>query len=338
MLQLFNQVMHHKTFSRLSILGTVAVSLLLTGCIGVQTNLAFYGEGQWTGVQAITISPEFVELMESEGTDGGELTTETEGLDEWLQQAQGAAADQSLNVTFDEVTEEDGSLTYVIQADGSQYDTLNEIFFQGEADISVAEVDGQRQITIRYDTSETTEGEATPEDEALSAEMMEAFGFRIITRISGGNIISHNADRVEGNTAFWDTPGLVEITLTEAAIFDTGTLAPQDMQLGSGSSLTTLLEGLEQSAENATTETTSESTTESTETTAESTDSTAATQETATESADDTATTPATEGDALPVSGAILPDGSSAASLIFAGLVLISLVGAGAVTATLHRE
>ena len=335
---LIKQFIQVKKFSKVSILVAAAASLLLTGCIGVQTNLGFYGEGQWSGVQAITLSSEFVELMESEGTDvGGELTTETQDLDEWVQQAQGAAADNSLNVTFNEVTGEDGSLTYVMEAEGSQYEALNQVLFQGEADISVADVDGQRQITIRYDSSEATEGEATPEGEEMSAEMMEAFGFSFITRISGGEIISHNADRVEGNTAFWETPGLIEITLTEAAIFDPGTLAPQDVPVGSGLPLTTLLEELAQSAENTTAEVTTESTTLSSETET-GTESTTPSTDPATESGDTSAAAPATEEQALPQSGAIIPDGSSAASLVLAGLVLISLVGAGAATAVLKRE
>jgi len=317
MLQLFYQIIHSKKISRLSILVVVAVSLLLTGCIGVQTNLGLYGEGQWSGVQAITLSPELVKLRASEGTDSGQLPISTEGLDKWLQHAQDMAADESLNVTFNEVSEEDGSLTYVLQADGSQYETLNEVFFQGKADISVAEVEGQRQVTIRYDTSKATEGEAMPGGQEISAETMEAAGSKIITRISGGKIIDHNADRVEGNTAFWETPGLIEITLTEAAIFDTGTLAPQDMQLGSSPSLTTPIEE-EQSTESAPTEQAAESV------------------ETPQETAP--ATSPATEDQALPPTGAILPGSGSTASLVLAGLVLISLVGAGAVTVMLNRE
>lgn len=323
MLQLFKQIINTKKFSRLSILGAVAVSMLLTGCIGVQTNLAFHGDGQWSGVQAITLSSEFVDLMESEGTDDGGLTTETEDLDQWRQQAQDAAADENLQVTFNETTGEDGSVTYVVQADGSQYDALNEILFQGEAEISVADVDGKRQITLRYDSSDTSGGEATPEEEEMSAEMMEAFGFSFVTRITGGEIISHNADRVEGNTAIWETPGLIEITLTEAGLFDPVTLAPQDMQVGSGLPLTSLLEGLEQGAESATPETTTEETSDSTEATP---------QDTA------PAADPATESQALPQSGAILPDSNSTASLVLAGLVLISLVGAGAATTVLNRE
>jgi len=319
MLKLFKQIIHSTRFSRVSILGVVATSLLLTGCIGVQTNLGFYGDGQWSGVQAITLSPEFVQLRESEGSDGSELATKTAGLDEWIQRAQDADADESLNVTFNEVTDEDSSRTYVLQAEGSQYETLNEVLFEGKADISVADVDGQRQITIRFDPSETTEGQAMQE-EAMSAEMMGAFGAKVITRISGGEIISHNADRVEGNTAIWETPGLVEITLTEAALFDPGTLAPQDMQVGgSGPALTTLLEGREQSAENTPTE---EGTAESAE----------ILQETA------PATDSASEEQALPVSGAILPNNSSVASLVLAGLVLIALVGTGIATAGLNRE
>lgn len=358
MLALFKQKFQAVNFSKLSILTVAFAALLLTGCISVQTNLALHGQGEWNGVQAITLSSDFVELME-EGEGGtSEFSTETEELDELLQQAQNAAADETLNVTFDEVQGDDGSLSYVIQANGSRYETLNEVLFQGEADISVAEVDGQRQITIRYDAAEATEGEAAPTEaeEQMSAEMMEAFGFSIVFRISGGEIISHNADRVEGNTAIWETPGIIEITLTESAEFDPATIAPADAPSGAGISLATLLDAAEQASDaeqqssTATESTTAEDTTAQTEESAETTTESAMaesaedsaaetpTEESAPAPTDETsAEAPATEEQALPTSGAILPQNGSAAPVVLAGVVLVALVGAGATT-TLRRK
>jgi len=352
MLALFKQNFQAVNFSKLLILTVAFAALLLTGCISVQTNLALHGQGEWNGVQAITLSSDFVELME-EGEGGtSEFSTETEELDELLEQAQNAAADETLNVTFDEVQGDDGSLSYVIQANGSRYETLNEVLFQGEADISVAEVDGQRQITIRYDAAEATEGEAAPTEaeEQMSAEMMEAFGFSIVFRISGDEIISHNADRVEGNTAIWETPGIIEITLTESAEFDPATIAPADAPSGAGISLATLLDAAEQASdaeqqssaatEGTTTEDTTAQTEDSTETTTESAmaesaeDSAAetATEESTTATDETSAEAPATEEQALPTSGAILPQNGSAAPVVLAGVVLVALVGAGATT------
>ena len=55
--------------------------------------------------------------------------------------------------------------------------------------------------------------------------MLEAFGLSITFRISGGQIISSNASRVEGSTAIWETPDKIEVTLTEAAAFSADTIA-----------------------------------------------------------------------------------------------------------------
>jgi hypothetical protein len=320
-----------RNFSRLSILAIAMLALLLTGCISVQTNVALHGNGSWNGVQAITLSPDFVELMESEGED---LSSDTEGLDEWLQEAQSAGGNANVNASFNEVKGEDGSLSYVLQADGSEYDALNQVLFQGEADISVADVNGQRQVTIRYDAASATEGggETTAAEEEMSAEMLELFGFSIITRISGGEIINHNADRVEGGTAIWETPKLIEVTLTEAISFDPATVAPQEApSTGTAPSLATLLTELEENAE-----------TDATEETASATRTEELTIETpAEESASEPEAAPdaevASETQNLPQSGAILPVDTSDAPLLIAGLVLIALVGAG-VSTTLRKK
>ena len=89
-----------KHIKRASILTVIFAALLLAGCVNAQSNVALYGNGQWSGAQAMTLSAEFVELMESEGQAGGELTTDTESLDEWIQQAQNAGARNDLKVSF----------------------------------------------------------------------------------------------------------------------------------------------------------------------------------------------------------------------------------------------
>jgi len=356
MLALLTQKSNRKTLSRLSILTLAFAALLLTGCLSVQTNVALHGQGQWHGVQAITLSEDFVQLMESEG-GSSELTTDTEGLDEWLDQAQDAAAQDNLNVSFNEVRGDDGSLSYILQADGQQLDTLNQVLFQGQAEISVNEVDGQRQITIVYDPTEA-EGEdvPTPAEQEMSAEMMQAFGISMFFRITGGQIISHNADRVEGSTAIWETPRQVEVTLTEAAEFAPNSVAPVQAPASSVPSIATLLATAAQQNETGDAEstpaeqTTTESTATETETAPETTtsESTTTTAEPTTETSAEVteeetapageATTPTTTDNeataaeaepALPASGAILAGPVSTTPIILAGLVLVALVGAG---------
>jgi len=347
-----------KSFTRVSTLVVVFAALLLAGCFNAQSNVALYGNGQWSGVQAMTLSADFVQMMESSDQPGGsELTTETEGLDEWVQQAQSAANRGDLNVSFDEVKNDDGSLSYILQASGQSLETLNEVMFQGQANIEEAVIDGQKRITIMYDASQTdgegsTGSAPTPAEEQMTAEMMQAFGISIITKISGGEIINHNADRVEGGTAIWETPKMVEITLTEAAELNPDALTLEDVPNTGAFDLTALIDAANQMETGAapttqepdTAPTTDESAAPTTETTTQSTVSDAAPQDSAasaeatTQSTDAPANTPAVAEDALPTSGAILPGNVSDTPLVFGGLVLMALVGAGTVTALRNKK
>jgi hypothetical protein len=294
----------------------------------------------------VQLAPEFTQMIEemeeSAAESGGEFSSDMnmESLDEWVAQAEEAGGREDLNVTFNQEVGDDGSQTYIVQAEGQQYETLNEIFFEGEADISVEVVDGQRQVTIRHTfSSEEFEAGSEPQDE-LSPEMaeqmaegMEMFGFANILRITGGEIINSNASRVEGNTAIWENPIQVEITLAEAAEFSPDSIALQEMEAGAG----LLLENLESMVDSDLAENTPESTT-STESTTASED--VAAEDASTESTEVAAETtdtaealaPAGENNSLPQSGGVLREDASGGPLALAGLVLISLVG-GAITA-----
>ena len=254
MLILISRKLQQINLFKLSSLGVIVVGILLTGCMSMQSNLALYGEEQWSGAQAMQLSAEFVEMMEQSNTSstqsiegGGTFTTETsidtEGLDEWLANAQNVSNSDDLNVSFDEVKGDDGSQSFILQASGQRYETMNQVFFNGEADISVEVVNGQRQVTIRYDFSESSgqtaepQQELTPEEMAMQQQMLEAFGLSLTFRITGGEIISSNATRVEGSTAIWETPTIIEVTLTEAAEFSPDSIALVEPPPGSGFSV-----------------------------------------------------------------------------------------------------
>ena len=383
--------------SRASGVVIIVVGIFLTGCMNMQTNLTLYGEEQWSGVQAMQLSPEFVEMMEqgdtstTETTEGGgtiatETSVDTEGFDEWLENAQNLSDSDDFEVTFNEISGDDGSQGFMLQATGQRYEAMNQIFFNGQADISTEMIDGQRQVTIRYDFSEASEGtseppiEMSPEEMAMQQQMLAAFGLSISFRISGGEIISSNASRVEGGTAIWETPTLVEVTLTEAAELLPDTLALQEPPAGSGFSVQafeSMMEGfveeLESSIESdlsssevgpeteteVETETApatdsdtiaSEAETTTTESSAEETETTTdaagveaeaelMTTEPVTEIAgEDAAAAPAEEEQALPASGVVLPGRTSPALQILAGLVLATLVGAGAAGSLLQHK
>jgi len=283
MLILISRKLQQINLFKLSNLGVIVVGILLTGCMNMQSNLALYGEEQWSGVQAMQLSAEFVEMMEQGNTSstqsiegGGTFTSETsidtEGLDEWLANAQNVSNSDDLNVSFDEVESADGSQSFILQARGQRYETMNQVFFNGEADISVEVMNGQRQVTIRYDFSESSgqtaesQPELTPEEMAMQQEMLEAFGLSITFRITGGEIISSNATRVEGSTAIWETPTIIEVTLTEAAQFSPDSIALVEPPPGSGFSVQAFESMMESFTEEL--ETSIESSSPSTDTTA----------------------------------------------------------------------
>jgi hypothetical protein len=246
-----------------------------------------------------------------------------------------------------------------LQADGQEFDSLNELFFQNNADISVEVVNGRRQITIRADiqSSEQTGGEAGQEISAEELQMMQSFGLGVVYRISGGEIISSNATRVEGNTAIWEFPTRIEVTLTEAAEFSPDAIALAAPPANSGFSPTAfeaimesmaegMAEDLETVNENSTRiESTTGNDSTQAEVTQESSANPAETSQTTTietpgegvseESAEiavestDTTTAPPAEDSTLPASGGVLPGQVSVAQLFLAGLVL-SIMGVGA--------
>jgi hypothetical protein len=338
-------------------------SLLLTGCVNVQTNIALHAQEQWHGIAAIQISKDFVQLMEqgntspTQTTEGGTITSQfsadTQGLDEWKARVQELDQREDLNVTFEEEKAEDGSLSYIVEGDGQQYAGLNEVFFEGKADISVADVNGQRQVTIRYQPPADATGQAAapggsqqpPSQQDL--EMMKAFGLGVTYRISGGQIINSNATRVEGNTAIWEFPTTIEITLTEAPEFSPETIALSAPPPSTGFSpemMQALAEGMAENAEaadpgstqsgEATTETTTETSATATESTVTETEGSAGA---APQSPDTPAAAPSGESQNLPASGGILPAQAQTAPAVLASLVLVALVSAGAVTSLSRR-
>jgi hypothetical protein len=277
------------------------------------------------------------------------MSFETEDLEEWIDQAQAAAQDESLNVTFNEIEAENGARSYILEASGQRLETMNEVLFEGEADISMEEVDGQQRITITYDTSDspaTEEGAPSAMEEEMAQGMLDSFGLGFTFRISGGEIISHNADRV------WETPSQIQVTLTPADALDPETITFVQPPAGEGGfsveAMESMMEAFEEGmgemaeggfeSESAAPEAEAAPAEEEAAPTTDTTEQAPAEEEmVVAESAEaEGAIVPAGEEQALPQSGAILPDESPIGPVVLAGLVLAAL-GVGAATG-LGRE
>ncbi|NJN97529.1 MAG: hypothetical protein HC875_27335 [Anaerolineales bacterium] len=187
MLALFNGRLHSRLSAKfLGMIIAAFITITLIGCAKMETHLTLYANETWQSQLLIEIPPETIAMI------GGPAALEAR-LKDQLQQA----GLKETDVNFHQETRNDGITIIEAQVKGQTFDQLNRMIFDGQATIEANTVDGQRQITIKRTYVEPP------------------LGLTII-KISGGAIIHNNADRVEGNTAIWENPHQVEITLTEA--------------------------------------------------------------------------------------------------------------------------
>ncbi len=178
-------------------LGVVFMASMLSGYTNIETDVTIYENEQWQASQSVELSAEVVKLMAAEDTSVADISQK-------IAEAESLAQQDSLNFTFSQETREDGSMVIETAGNGQGFEQLNEMFFDGNADISVNEVDGQRQVTIRQMGID-------------SSEMMEVGASNVII-ITGKRIVQSNAGQVQLNaTAIWENPNEIDVTLTEVA-------------------------------------------------------------------------------------------------------------------------
>ena len=179
-----NTTTHHGA-TKAVILASALVGLVLSGCGIVRTDVTFLQGGRWKASVRMTIPAQVLSMY------GGEA-----GIDSLLQQQAGQNWQQAEQVMKKE-RGKDGSVTYVFNTEGAGLDDLNEKAFEGLATISQSP-DGE--ISFSYSPG-------------LGAQM---YGLSI----TGGRIISGNADEVKGNTAIWHDlmrSGSAQVVVTEAS-------------------------------------------------------------------------------------------------------------------------
>ena len=191
---------------------SILAGLLVSGCVNVETQIGVYEGGQWTGAIDAEFSAEGLAGLEEEFGEGESALLLGDDAQTKMDEA---AERDDIEYYASQETLDDGTEVSKAQAKGLNLDGLNEFLFGNQADISVAEVDGQRQVTIKL------AGQEEEEDSGMSLaqveQMMTVMGISIVYKIGGGEIISHNADELDGNTAIWNNPfGGIEITLLEA--------------------------------------------------------------------------------------------------------------------------
>ena len=163
-----------------------AISLLLTGCVGViEADITLYSGEKWKAKIDLTLTQQDVSMA------GGEPAIEAE-----LQRQAAQLRQQCVRYSWRKEQTE-GNVVYHFSVEGQGWAALNQAVFNNQAQIQSTE---EGHIYFSY----------TP-----------LFAARAFTlRLRGGKILTSNADEVRGNTAIWYnviSTGYAEATLTEAA-------------------------------------------------------------------------------------------------------------------------
>jgi len=163
----------------------VLAACLVCGCGIMRNDVTFLKGGRWSAQARITIPAQVLSMY---GGEAGfeSLMQQQLDADEWKLFQQGIKVERS----------KDGSITYLMARQGTDLDSLNDELFSGLANIS-RRPDGT--IEFYY----------------APGWGAQAYGLRL----TGGRILSSNADEIKGNTAIWNDlmrSGSAEAVLTES--------------------------------------------------------------------------------------------------------------------------
>lgn len=177
--------MHRNLLRHILIIGLCLVMSVLTGCTA-KVEVTFYKDEEWEAVQSLNFAPG--EMW------GGEAATDTQ-LEQTVSQWRAAGVE----VEWRKEHPDDGSTTYIIEEKGRGYDTLLATVFNEGTTIYE---DAEGQIHFEWHGGG---GLVTQE-----------------VRLTGGRIVSSNADQVQGSTAIWYNPTSIEAVLTPGSRLNLG--------------------------------------------------------------------------------------------------------------------
>jgi len=169
----------------------IAIPFLLTACVDViEADIILYSGEEWKANVDLTFTQQDVSMA------GGEPAIEAD-----LQRRAAQLKEQGVRYRWRKERKE-GNVVYHISVEGKGWATLNQAVFNGQAQIQSSK---EGHVYFYYNAYYYY----TP-----------LFAARTYTlRLTGGKILSSNADEVRGNTAIWYdiiSTGHAEATLTEA--------------------------------------------------------------------------------------------------------------------------
>lgn len=163
---------------------TILIPLLLTACGVIKADITLYGDEEWTADTELILTPQEVSMA------GGEAALEAE-----LQRKAAQLRQQNVRYNWRK-QQKDGNSVYHFSIEGKGWAVLNNAVFSDQAEISST---NEGRIYFRYSP---------------------LFAARVFTlRLTGGEIVSSNADEVRGSTAIWYnvvSTGYAEATMTPA--------------------------------------------------------------------------------------------------------------------------
>ncbi len=173
----------------------VAVAALaLPGPVNVDSAVKLYTGQNWEGRQIMELSPAMQTAIEQEDPDSAYYQRQ-------LARLRAVESDPALNMTYTEETRSDGWLVVSVMGTGQGFTKLNELFFDGAAQISSSELAGQEIVRILHPNRNP--GELT------------TVGGSENWTIAGKQVIQSNADQVQINSiARWLNPFDIDIELS----------------------------------------------------------------------------------------------------------------------------
>ncbi|MBC7265160.1 MAG: hypothetical protein H5T64_12510 [Chloroflexi bacterium] len=154
---------------------SILALLALTGCVGyVEAHITFYPQEEWKAEVRLSFTAQQVMQL------GGEQAIEAS----LREQAATKLKEGDVRYTWKKEPQRDGGITYIVSIEGRGLQKLNETAFSGMATIYVDESSRERRVVFS----------------AMPAGLL---GGTVSLRLTGGKIISSNADELKGNTAIW---------------------------------------------------------------------------------------------------------------------------------------
>lgn len=197
-----------KLWGAMALVVTAVVLTQLPGPVNIDTQIAFYENGQWQAQQQFEISPNVQQAI-----NGGDESVAS--LINQITKLKGAAAGTEVNFTYNEQIRSDGWTVITAVGTGTGYDSLSNLLFDGKADFTVGVFgSGQREVSLFVGN--------------LDPDPITSAGGTVTYRISGSQITSSNADQVQlSNVAIWQNPYEIDVKAIEIAGAPPGVMATQ---------------------------------------------------------------------------------------------------------------